>query len=356
MAAVLWLTTLSVALAPEGASAAADANTRTERPLIVLREQGTFYVGGSIQYRDPNTSSTTSELMSLPGNIAVGQTYVEYQVPADQKYAYPIIFMHGGAHSGAFWRTTPDGREGWFTSFTRRGFAVYAVDGPDRGRSGWDPTYRFAVTQGALPYTSLEPANIYSEQSIWKAFRWGPSYGTPYSNTQFPLDHVKDYLKEIQPSYHDANANALLQAGLEALIDKIGPCIIIGWSTGTGTAMVAATSSPARMQNVKAVVGLEGYPGTQGNRPPDTLAAQIPFLGLNGDYLDPAPFEAYAAMLRSLGGDATSIHLPDVGLYGNGHTMAIEKNNEQIADLIENWIEQHITKEWKHSTAVPKTQ
>jgi len=48
--------------------------------------------------------------------------------------------------------------------------------------------------------------------------------------------------------------------------------------------------------------------------------------------------------LRSLGGDATSIHLPDIGLFGNGHTMAIEKNDEQIADVIENWIGQHANK------------
>jgi hypothetical protein len=89
----------------------------------------------------------------------------------------------------------------------------------------------------------MEPANIYSEPSAWVAFRWGPSYLTPYENTQFPLDHVNDYLKEIQPAYRDANANPNLQGDLAALIDKIGPCILLGWSTGTGNVMVAATSS-----------------------------------------------------------------------------------------------------------------
>jgi pimeloyl-ACP methyl ester carboxylesterase len=169
-------------------------------------------------------------------------------------------------------------------------------------------------------------------------------YARYQQGDQFPLDHVNDYLKEIQPAYRDANANPNLQGDLEALIDKIGPCILLGWSTGTGNVMVAATSTPARLANVKGLIGIEGYPGTAGNRPPDALAAKIPFLGLNGDNLDPAPFEAYAALLRSLGGDATSIHLPDIGLFGNGHTMAIEKNDEQIADVIENWIGQHANK------------
>lgn len=313
-----------------------------ENAPLVLKEQGTFYVGGSIEFRDPNTSSTTPDPRSLPGYIAVDQMYVEYQIPLRQTFPYPIVFMHGGGHSGEFWRTTPDGRQGWFTSFTRRGFAVYSVDGAKRGRAGWDPTKRFAVSQGRLPPTALEPANIYSEQSAWTAFRWGPAFGTPYPETQFPLDQVDDYLREIQPAYRDAAANSAMQRDLGSLIDRLGPCLLLGWSTGTGNVMVAATSSPSRMKMVKGLVGLEGYPGVSGNRPPDDLAARIPFVGLAGDNLDATPFEQYAALLRSLGGDATSIFLPDIGLRGNGHTMAIEKNNERIADVIETWIRQHV--------------
>lgn len=341
----------SAALAPKALANGRAHSTRTsyvtgatrvnDQAPLVLRRQGTFYVGGSIQFRDPNTSSTTPDPRSLPGYIAVDQMYVEYQVPARRTFPFPIVFMHGGGHTGEYWRTTPDGRQGWFTSFTRRGFAVYSVDGANRGRAGWDPTKRFAVSQGILPPSALEPANMYSEQSAWTAFRWGPAFGTAYANTQFPLDHVDEYLKEIQPAYRDANANSNLQAGLGSLIDQLGPCVLIGWSTGTGNVMVAATSTPARIKNVRGLIGLEGYPGTTGNRPPDDLAAEIPFLGLAGDHLDPTPFEQYAALLRSLGGDATSIFLPDIGLHGNGHTMAIEKNNEDIADVVESWIRRH---------------
>jgi pimeloyl-ACP methyl ester carboxylesterase len=312
---------------------------------LALKEQGTFYVGGAIDFRAPNTSSVTPDPRSLPGDIAVHQMYVEYQIPAVQKYPYPIVFVHGDGHSGQYFRTTPDGRDGWFTSFTRRGFAVYVVDGSDRGRAGWDPTNRLAVSTGVLPSTSLEPANIYSAESAWVKFRWGPVYGTPYPNTQFPLDHLRDYLKQIQPAYRDPAANARLQANLAALIDKVGPCLLLGWSTGAGNVMVAATSSPQRMSNIKGIIAIEGYPPSWGNRPPDALAAQIPFLGLAGDFQSPATYESYAALLRSLGGDATSIFLPDMGIFGNGDTMAVEKNNEQIADLIENWIQEHaITK------------
>ena len=43
-----------------------------------------------------------------------------------------------------------------------------------------------------------------------------------------------------------------------------------------------------------------------------------------------------------MGDDASTVWLPDVGIKGNGHTMMAERNNEQIADLIEAWIEQHV--------------
>jgi pimeloyl-ACP methyl ester carboxylesterase len=268
--------------------------------------------------------------------------YVEYQIPEHLKYAYPIVLMHGGGHTGEFFRTTPDGREGWFTSFTRRGFAVYVVDGANRGRAGWDPTNRFAVSQGIEPSTALESGNMYSEQSAWVAFRWGPNYGVPYPNTQFPLDSVNEYLNEIQPAYRDPPENGYIAADLGALVDKIGPCILLGWSTGTGNVMVAATSTPQRLSLVKGVIGLEGFPPAAGNAPPLNLIAKIPFLGLVGDNTSKAPFQAYTDSLVALGGDATTIWLPDIGLYGNGHTMAIELNDEEIADGIERWINTHV--------------
>jgi pimeloyl-ACP methyl ester carboxylesterase len=305
-----------------------------------LAEQGTFYVGGKIEFRSPNSSTDINSPRSLPGNIAVHQMYVEYQVPLKTKYRFPIVFMHGGGHTGEFFRTTPDGREGWFTSFTRRGFAVYAVDAPNRGRAGWDPTARFATTQPPfLPPSAMEEANIYSEQSAWVAFRWGPTFGTAYPNRKFPLAFVENYLKEIQPAYRDAPENGYIQNDLKALVDTIGPCILLGWSTGTGNVMMAASQ---RLYKVKGVIGLEGFPGAEGNRPPDELAARTPFLGILGDNLDPTPSRAYTDTLSDLGGDANTIFLPDSGLYGNGHTMALELNNERIADLIEQWIRQHV--------------
>jgi pimeloyl-ACP methyl ester carboxylesterase len=327
-AAVVSVATMSTAYA---------ATADRPRGALELQEQGTFYVGGERQFRSPGSSAKSDE-RSLPGDIAVNQMYVEYQIPAKRKYPYPLVLLHGGGHTGQFYRSTPDGREGWFTSFTRRGFAVYAVDAPNRGRAGWDPTHRLAVSQGLEPPSALEAANIYSAQSAWLAFRWGPKYGTPYPNAQFPFDHLDDYLKQIQPAYRDAAQNPAIHRDLMALVDKIGPCVLLGWSTGTGNVMVAASKRPGI---VKGAIGLEVFPGAEGNTPVLAEMAKIPFLGLLGDNLSPDDGRAYTRSLTALGGDATTVFLPDAGQHGNGHTMAIEKNNEAIADIIQKWIDVH---------------
>ena len=89
-------------------------------------------------------------------------------------------------------------------------------------------------------------------------------------------------------------------------------------------------------------LGLEVYPAPPGNQPVLAEMAKIPFLGINGDNLDVADSRAYTNSLAALGGDATTVFLPDVGQHGNGHTLAIEKNNEAIADIIQKWIDGHV--------------
>lgn len=307
-------------------------------PPLVLQAQGSFYVGGSTPFRSPN-SSTPNDPKFVAGNIAVDQMYVEYQIPEQQKYKYPIVMMHGGGHTGVVFETTPDGREGWYTSFARRGFAVYVVDGPNRGRSGYDPTSRFAVIQGLKPPADMQPGNMYSAQSAWTAFRWGPDYGVPYPNEQFPLDHVDDYLKELVPSYRENRENDVIATDLDILVDKIGPCILLGWSTGAGNVMMAATHGKGQ---VKAVVTLEGVPPDATRSPVDLNdMAKIPMLVLIGDHTPPDDAQAYTAKLAQLGDSAETIFLPDRGLYGNGHTMMMERDNEKIADLIEDWVQHH---------------
>ena len=55
----------------------------------------------------------------------------------------------------------------------------------------------------------MQGVNIYTEEGAWTGFRWGPTPGTFYDNTQFPKDYVEAYIKQIQPAYRNLPASAV---------------------------------------------------------------------------------------------------------------------------------------------------
>ena len=46
--------------------------------------------------------------------------------------------------------------------------------------------------------------------------------------------------------------------------------------------------------------------------------------------------------MAALGGDVTVDVLPEAGIYGNGHTLAAEKNNKQTMHRLIAWMEGHV--------------
>ena len=110
-------------------------------------------------------------------------------------------------------------------------------------------------------------------------------------------------------------------------------------STGSTNVMTAA-SSPAYAPKIKGLIGIEGFTANSGGDP--NVVKTIPELTVFGDNSNPANSQAWSATINGLGGDATTVYLPDVGIFANGHTMAAELNNEQIADLLQKWIDGHV--------------
>ena len=48
----------------------------------------------------------------------------------------------------------------------------------------------------------------------------------------------------------------------------------------------------------------------------------------------------WAAAVNRHGGDATVVHLPEIGIKGNTHFPFADLNNKQIADLLEQWLKE----------------
>jgi pimeloyl-ACP methyl ester carboxylesterase len=269
--------------------------------------------------------------------------YVQYRIPAQQNHKFPIILAHGGGLTGSTYETTPDGREGWATYFARNGFAVYEVDFPGRGRSGYDPT----IINQAKAQNDISILPVFrrtTNESAWTAFRFGPQNLVPFPGVQYPLDAI-DQLSAQGVPYGEvtlSGGSGTWAPALADLLDKIGPAIVLVHSQSGPIADMVVGLRP---QLVKATVNVEG---NQLTIPTDAQIAayrNVPDLELFGDNVDPsftARYEGRKAVVTRItnaGGDAQIIKLPEIGLQGNTHMMMQDKTNLQIADYIIKWID-----------------
>jgi pimeloyl-ACP methyl ester carboxylesterase len=68
--------------------------------------------------------------------------YFETFAPAAATGRATVVMVHGGAHSGACYQRTADGRRGWAYLFAERGYRSVVPDWPGTGRSGYIPLDR----------------------------------------------------------------------------------------------------------------------------------------------------------------------------------------------------------------------
>ncbi len=155
-------------------------------PLNIAR-QGSLEAGGHVIQCPSNDGGAAHSRRFPPGQVVVDNIYAAYRYPVDQRYPYPILFNAGGGHTSRFYDTTPDGREGWLTTFLREGFPTYGVDRVNTGRAGTDTCALNAVKLGRAARGEIPPMTRYSFESAWINFRWGPKFGEPYPDTQFPI-------------------------------------------------------------------------------------------------------------------------------------------------------------------------
>jgi len=337
--------------------ACCSAAGRSGKPApIVIQEQGSFAVGGSVI----TNSGTFDPYHPTPAGQTLhgDHAHVFYQVP-DEARKYPLVMWHGIGQFSKTWETTPDGREGFQTIFLRRGFGVYLIDQPRRGDAG----------------RSTETANIAptpDEQQWFDIFRIGiwPKY---FEGVQFSRDAgaLNQYFRQMTPNIGPIDVSLNAEA-VSALFDKIGPAILVTHSHAGGMGWLTAT----RNQNVKAIVCYE--PGSnflfpEGEVPPPmpssggTLEAvgvplpefmrltKVPIVIYYGDFIPDKPnpnpgqdgwrvryemAKRWRDAVNQHGGDVTLVHLPDIGIHGNTHFAFSDLNNLEIANLMSKWLKE----------------
>jgi len=339
-------------------------------PPLVLRGEGSFFIDGYTQAIAPKYISP-SAFASDAGNSMVNQMYVQYQRPQERRHgAYPLLIVHGCCLSSKSWQTTPDGRMGWDEYFVRRGFDTYLAEQVSRGRSGFNALQYQMVLVGDAPATSNPPILIATDAFAWNVFRWGNfSTLTPFADEQFPMNTVGvgpgstlTFYNQVIPDLNstlpnvpagcadgtctprDPNAVYSTPAAMAQLANDLNGAILMGHSQSSGYPTMAALQPGS--SGVRGIVQLEtGCFGNLTAADIDILK-NIPILILVADHFStPQPSATCVAQMQqinSAGGDMTFISLPAIGIHGNSHMMMLDHNNLQVADVIINWIDQHV--------------
>jgi pimeloyl-ACP methyl ester carboxylesterase len=308
---------------------------------LELQDEGSFFVGGQM-VRSAHPSTVAG---SAPGQIMTNQMYVQYRIPK-QVSGPPIVMVHGSGHTGVTFETTPDGREGWATYFTRKNFPVYVVDHSGRGRSGFDPSVINRAKAESNP-ALLPDVPLSTRERSWVFFRVGPTYPDAHPGSQFPLDALDQYFSQLVPNTETtlAGGGANTVKALAALLDRIGPAIVLvhSQSGAYGLDLIRL-----RADKVRAFVDVEGNCAPVSADDIAKAFVKVPMLAVFGDNSVGAAGPngddrrngciATTDALRQAGGTAKFLLLPEQGIRGNSHMMMMDKNNLQIADLIIGWI------------------
>jgi len=315
-----------------------------EEPVLRIAKQGSMEAGGKTINCTTNDGGDTNSTRWPSGHVVIDQVYASFQYPADHRYPYPILFNSGGGHTARVYDTTPDGREGWLTLFLRQGFPVYGVDRPNTGRSGTDICKINAVKLGKAPIGELPAINRYAAESSWVTFRWGPKFGEPYPNTQFPIAAADSYYPQTVSTYRDPEETQKSVAAFAALIDKIPePVIIQSWSS---SGLLGYLTAVERSDRVKAILAVETSTTAFDSIPAEgrQRLAKIPIYIVIGDHAQDRvdASRKFQKEMAAIGGHVTVDVLPEAGIYGNGHTMMLEKNNKQIMHRMIAWLEGNV--------------
>ncbi len=183
-------------------------------------------------------------------------------------------------------------------------------------------------------------------------FRFGPTFGTPFPDGQFPIEAVDELYKQMIPDLNATLPNPNpTWTNMAALAVKLKGAVLIGHSESGFFPEQAALIDPT---GVKGIVSIEMPCPVMTASQASTLA-KIPILVMFGDHLGdvqgggpaswPTSFDScqkFVQQVKDGGGNAEMMSLPKLGIKGNSHMLMQDRNNLQLADLILNWIDQNV--------------
>jgi pimeloyl-ACP methyl ester carboxylesterase len=345
------------------APAVIDTKPNRESTALKLADQGCFWVG--VQRK------------SMPyGTIAQGQMYVQYMIPAEKRYPYPIVMVHGGGGQGTHMMGI-GGRPGWVHYFVQAGYSVYWLDRPSYGRSPYHPD---ALGPSHLPnvppYEGLVQTPVVFNTAQWP----GPGGMNDPLIDQFM---ACEYGNVMDEAFH---SDLAWHGGVE-LVDRIGPCILLTHAFGGFFGWGVADRRPNLIKGIFAME-INGNPYAAQLKwgitaspiaydPPVTDPAQfkladhtappdsprpvvspfklqseparklknlqgIPIGWLTTEFGGGGSPVANVEFLKQAGCSAEMVRLRDYGVLGNGNLMLLEKNNHEVFGVVRDWLDRKV--------------
>jgi pimeloyl-ACP methyl ester carboxylesterase len=179
-----------------------------EAGKLTLRDVGARFVG------------YTTEVAANGSVNVLNPMFVQYLLPARSRHDLPVVMIHGGGGQGTDWLETPDGRDGWVDYFVADGWDVYVVDRPGHGRSQSNS----ACGNGMV---GVGNSAIISRLSTADPAVW------PGGEPTLTNDAVVAWTASSATAPYCGDDIAA--ATISALLDEIGPAILMAHSAGGGS-------------------------------------------------------------------------------------------------------------------------
>ena len=286
----------------------------------------------ALKLADTGIFWTGTERKTMPyGTIHVGPMFVQKIEPAQPRYPLPVLLVHGGGGQMVHYMGL-GGMSGWAHHFVRAGYTVYLVDRPGHGRSVYHPDALGEIGP-LVTYDLLTRDSVTSARTPNK--QWPGTTG----------DVGDPLVDQLVAAANSAPRNAQLAQDLwrrhgAALVDRIGPCVILTHSAGGPFGWLVASERPNLVKAVASfegatapLVGAGGAPGT-----PLPGLKNMPVMYLLAERGGRQGGPIVDALTQS-GAKAELIELKARGILGNSHFAMFENNRREVFEVIKGWIE-----------------
>lgn len=311
---------------------------------------------GRLSLRDAGSKfvAYTTEPGNNGSRDVLNPMFVQYFLPSRSRHDLPVVMIHGGGGQGTDWLETPDGRDGWVDYFVADGWDVYVVDRPGHGRSQSNASCGNGMV--GVGNSAIISRLATSAPAVWPG-------GEPTPTNAAVIGWTAS--SATAPYCGDEVA----AAAISALLDDIGPAILLAHSAGGGSTFRVPDLNPGNVAGIIAfeAAGANPLAAGFGDAPPPianfalepalpqdfatvdvdgcamqgsnpsrlTNFAAMPLvllsteMGLGSE----SELKCQAAIWRQAGADASAVYLPDRGLLGGGHFAMAQLDNAEYAEV-----------------------